>query len=269
MARAERDGAPKIWGADIENISLLFSHSMKLQREVSQRRDENVRLSRMLDVERDLKHSSVKAKRASFTAESTSGWAPAPRSPPTQEERSPAPSPAASPVLPAARAAPASLESSRMSAARRISFEQRAPTMSIDDSPDRLSNLPEPIPWEDANRQRAWGTTRWTVPVSLAASTEVDDDAADYDDGMEFYDDVERRLPKESKPKAEGRWWWERLGLVSCVGFEGSCLDAAQSCYDPGPPPDARRDSDCKPYDRVPKPSPKARPRLRLRETPQ
>ncbi|KAH8060298.1 calcium ion antiporter [Aureococcus anophagefferens] len=230
MARAERDGAPSIWR---ENISLLFSHSMKLQREVSQRRDENVRLSRMLDVERDLKHSSVKAKRASFTAEATSGWAPAPRSPPTQEERSPAPSPAASPVLPAARAAPASLESSRMSAARRISFEQRAPTMSIDDSPDRLSNLPEPIPWEDSKRQQAWGTTRWTVPVSLAAATEVDD-AADYDDGMEFYDDVERRLPKEAKPKAEGRWWWERLGLVSCVGFEGSCLDAAQSCYDPG-----------------------------------
>ena len=157
-----------------------------------------------------------------------------------------------------------------MSAARRISFEQRAPTMSIDDSPDRLSNLPEPIPWEDSKRQQAWGTTRWTVPVSLAAATEVDD-AADYDDGMEFYDDVERRLPKEAKPKAEGRWWWERLGLVSCVGFEGSCLDAAQSCYDPGPPPPdaARRDSDCKPYDRVPKPSPKARPRLRLRETPQ
>jgi hypothetical protein len=32
MARAERDGAPKVWA---ENLSLLFSHSMKLQREAA------------------------------------------------------------------------------------------------------------------------------------------------------------------------------------------------------------------------------------------
>ena len=71
-------------------------------------------------------------------------------------------------------------------------------------------------------------------PPGLETTAEIDEDY-EYDDGAELYDDINRRIDRQSSSSSAGTWWWQRLArdfdVWTCQG--GSCLGEEASCVRP------------------------------------